>query len=204
VPIDYPWTHLRADWENPAEPVKGPAPFPWETVDHIAIHYTAALNLIDGDPGENWAGIPAYLRAIQHDYLTNPLRGYSIGYGVAVDQRGDTWQLRGVDWRNAANLNWNHRTFTILCLVDAADELRPPAVDAVRSLVAWFRSQSPFGDASGAQPNCRTAISFKTTLPAGKRKNEPPHFAISPGRVSSNVLPLIRSISKRSKYECVT
>lgn len=144
MPTDYGYTHTRADWVKVTEPVKGPAPFPWDTADRIAIHYTAALNLIDGDPGENWAGIPAYLRAIHHDYLTSPERGYSIGYGIAVDQRGETWQLRGVTWRNAANLNWNHRTLAILCLVDAADELRPPAVEAVRSIVAWFRRESPF------------------------------------------------------------
>lgn len=144
MPTDFPYTHPRADWVNPLEPVSGPAPFPWVTADRVALHYTAALNLIDGDPGEDWAGIPAYLRAIHHDYLTNPARGYSIGYGIAVDQRGVTWQLRGVTWKNAANLNWNHRTLAVLVLVDAADELRPPAVDAVRKIVAWFRSQSPF------------------------------------------------------------
>lgn len=147
MPTDFGYTHTREDWVNPLEPVTGPAPFPWVTADRVALHYTAALNLIDGDPGENWAGIPAYLRAIHHDYLTNPARGYSIGYGIAVDQRGESWQLRGITWKNAANLNWNHRTFAVLVLVDAADELRPPAVDAVRDIVAWFRSQSPFGAA---------------------------------------------------------
>lgn len=145
--IDFPYTHPRADWVDPALPVKGPAIFPWVTADRIAIHYTAALNLIDGDPGEDWAGIPAYLRAIHRDYMTNPKRGYSIGYGIAVDQRGHTWQLRGVTWKNAANLNWNDRTLAVLVLVDAADELRSPAVEAVRQIVAWFRAQSPFGDA---------------------------------------------------------
>ena len=138
--MSYPYSHLRTDWENPAQTIgdnTNSGPFPWTTADLIAVHYTAA-NTIPDDTA-------AYLRAIQNDYVTN--RGYSIGYGVAVTQTGETWQLRGVDWQNAANRNMNDRTFTILVLVDGAEPLTAAALDAVRSLVAWFRSVSPHASA---------------------------------------------------------
>lgn len=125
--------HPRADWVSPAEPVKGPV-LPWWTVDAIVIHYTSAVDLIDGDPGEDWAGIPAYLRRIHHDYTAN--RGYSIGYNVAVDQRGHAWELRGVDFKCAANLGHNDHTFAILVLVDGASPATPAAAEAIRQVVA--------------------------------------------------------------------
>lgn len=123
--------HRREDWQSPSEPVKGPAPT-LEQVDTFPLHYTAADNLIDGDPGEHASMLPQYLRNIQHSYITN--RGYSIGYGFAVDWLGGVWELRGYDIKNAANLGWNHRTLPVLCLVDWQDPLTSEALWSVRAL----------------------------------------------------------------------
>lgn len=139
MPTDFAWQHPRSSWENPNETIaqhtNSPA-FPWGTADLIAVHYTAApyipLNKL------------AYLRAIQHDYVTN--RGYSIGYSAAVDQDGNDYQLRGVDWRAAANESYNHRTFALLALVDGADPLTDAAVAKVHRIVAWFRAESPLSN----------------------------------------------------------
>ena len=123
--------HPREVWEDPALPVTGPDPTmdQWDT---FPLHYTAADDLIDGDPGEHAENLPAYLRAIQRDYKLN--RGYSVGYGFAVDWLGGVWELRGYDIKNAANRNWNHRTGPVLCLVDGADPLTEEALWSVRAL----------------------------------------------------------------------
>jgi len=119
--------HRREAWQNPAQPVTGPRPT-LEQVDTFPLHYTAASRIP--------ANVAGYLRAIQNDYLTDPNRGYSIGYGFAVDQRGEVWELRGYDIKNAANLGWNHRTLPVLCLVDGAAPLTEAAVLSVRALLS--------------------------------------------------------------------
>ncbi|MCB0967948.1 MAG: N-acetylmuramoyl-L-alanine amidase [Ilumatobacter sp.] len=123
--------HRREAWQDPSLPVTGPSPT-LEQWDTFPLHYTAADDLIDGDPGEHAEDLPAYLRAIQRDYKKN--RGYSIGYGFAVDWLGGVWELRGYDIKNAANLNWNTRTGPVLCLVDGADPLTAEALWSVRAL----------------------------------------------------------------------
>lgn len=134
--------HRREAWQDPKMPVVGPSPTmdQWDT---FPLHYTAADNLIDGDPGEHAEDLPAYLRAIQRDYTLN--RGYSIGYGFAVDWLGGVWELRGYDIRNAANRGWNHRTGPVLCLVDGDDPLTPEALWSVRALHRGRRSHRYLG-----------------------------------------------------------
>jgi hypothetical protein len=122
--------HPRSDWVDPAYPVTGPAA-DWSAIDTVVIHYTAAADCPDGD----WPDVvAAYLRAIQRDYVTN--RGYSIGYMFAVDQHGGQWQLRGWEFRSAANKGHNEHTMPILCLVDGDRAATAVAVEAVRQLVA--------------------------------------------------------------------
>ncbi len=136
--------HPSAVWAT-AEPVTGP-PLPWATIDTDSVHYTAALNLIDGDLGEFVYNIPPYLRAIHRDYLNNRPQfnsagvktssGYSIGYNFAVDWLGGVWELRGWDIRCAANAGHNDHTVAILCLVDGADALTDEALASIRWIVA--------------------------------------------------------------------
>ena len=129
--------HPRSEWVT-TEPVTGPL-MPWASVDAIVIHYTAAPNLIDGDPGERWELLPAYIRSIHHDYLTNRPQpngatGYSIGYNVGVDQRGHAWELRGFDTQAAATKGHNGHTWAILVFVDGQDQCSPEAVATIREL----------------------------------------------------------------------
>jgi hypothetical protein len=133
---DFDWNA----WVDPAYPVSARNAFEWSDVTQIAIHYTAADNLIDGDPGENWANMPAYVRQIQRSYVTS--RGYSIGYNVGFDQRGKSWRLRGVTFECAANAGHNEWTIAILCLVDGADKASPEMVAAIRRFVGWARQQA--------------------------------------------------------------
>jgi hypothetical protein len=127
--------HPRSSWVDPRYPVTGPATN-WGRIDTAVIHYTAADNLIDGDPGEHASNLPAYLRSIQRAYLTDPRRGYSIGYWWAVDWLGGIWQLRGWDIKSAANATHNEHTAPILVLVDGSDGATPEAAHSIRCLIA--------------------------------------------------------------------
>lgn len=128
-----PTYHPRTAWQDPAKPVTGPAAN-WSNITTAVVHYTAADDLIDGDPGEHADDLPAYLRAMQASYLRT--RGYSLGYMFAVDWLGGVWQIRGWEFQSAANKGHNGYTLPILLLVDGADPATPEAVRAVRWLIA--------------------------------------------------------------------
>lgn len=141
-----PVLHRRSVWEDPKRPVlptaaqsaalgySVPPAINWRRVDTVAIHYTAADDLIDGDPGEHAEDLPAYLRAIQRDYSTNRKpTPYSVGYNVAVDWLGGVWELRGWDLKCAANKGHNEHTWAVLVLVDGAS----PATDEQAAGIRW-------------------------------------------------------------------
>lgn len=115
----------RRDWQDPAQPVVGPAAV-LGAVTMLPAHYTAAATVPDDTA--------AYLRSIQRDYTVN--RGYSIGYNFAVDRAGVAWECRGFDIKCAANKGMNDVTLAILCLVDGAAAMSPVMVDTFRGLGA--------------------------------------------------------------------
>lgn len=125
--------HTRESWQDPKYPVFGPLDDP--TNNRMAvIHYTAADDLIDGDPGEHAEDLPAYMRAMNKSYWVN--RGYALGYLFAVDWLGGVWQIRGWEYQSAANKGENETTWPILMLVDGDDPATPEAVRSVRAIVA--------------------------------------------------------------------
>lgn len=139
--------HPRHTWEDPNLPINDPPtytppPQNWTLITAGVAHYTAADNLIDGDPGEHANNLPAYLRNIQRAYRNDPTRRYSIGYLWAVDWLGGAWELRGWDYRAAANLGTladrraNYWTIPVLYLVDGADPLTDEAANTAR-LIYW-------------------------------------------------------------------
>ena len=125
--------HGWSAWVDPRKPITGPAANRdlWDT---FVLHYTAADDLIDGDPGEHAEDLPAYLRGMQRYYVDS--RDYSVGYNFAVDWLGGVWMLRGFGIKCAANLNWNHRTIAVLCLVDGGDPMTAEAVASVNAIYA--------------------------------------------------------------------
>lgn len=104
---------------------------------HLAIHYTSAINLPDGDPGEilnGIDGIRALLARSHFDYLTNRtggnyrrlsdgkvFPGYPLGYSVAIDWLGGVWEINGFSYTPAATSGWNNRALAVLMLTDRAD-----------------------------------------------------------------------------------
>jgi hypothetical protein len=125
----------RADWEvagyTVAQHTKS-RPVRWRDVDMVVVHYTADKRAM--------ADTAEYLRRMQKSYVDR--RGYSLGYSVAVDQQGVSWEIRGTDHMPAANVGFNDRTWVILCLVDWQDACNPQMVDTIRQLVAWARGQA--------------------------------------------------------------
>ena len=127
--------HPRSVVATGRYPITGPS-VAAGAIDTAVIHYTAADDLIDGDPGEHAEDLPAYLQAINRHYWTTRRPPHSIGYRWAVDWLGGVWQLRGWDLRSAANRGHNGHTEPILVLVDGDDPATPEAVVSVRAIIA--------------------------------------------------------------------
>lgn len=149
--------HPRASWEpNGVDPWYGdyllraygdlrrdsafhrtPASLWLPGVEYLAVHYTSAINLPDGDPGEildGVDGIRALLARSTFDYLSNRtggnyrrlsdgkvFPGYPLGYSFAFDWLGGVWEINGFDYRPAATSGWNNRALAFLMLTDRAD-----------------------------------------------------------------------------------
>lgn len=129
----------RERWEEPGWTVAehtnaGPHPFNLTTA--VIIHYTAASTTPESE-----STVAAYLRRIQRDYAAN--RGYSIGYNWCVDRHGRVWELRGDDYKCAANGNTTtNNDPAILCLVDAADPANEPMTAAIQDIVTHCEKQA--------------------------------------------------------------
>lgn len=131
---DFSWSFQANQWVPPAPTITGPMFPAWSDIDTIVVHYTAAVNLPDGDPLETPEQVAPYLRAIQNDYVKR--RNYSIGYNAAVDWLGRTFELRGWRFKCAANAGHNENTFAVLVLVDGANGATEPQAAGVRAIVA--------------------------------------------------------------------
>lgn len=156
--------HTRESWQDQRYPVFGPLDNPADN-DTIVIHYTAADNLIDGDPGEHASDLPAYMRAMQRSYVLN--RGYSLGYLFAVDWLGGVWQIRGWEFQSAANKDHNGHTWPILMLVDGADSATPEAVRSVQLIgyEASRRAGRPQAVKGHGQLRVETGVGTATACP---------------------------------------
>jgi hypothetical protein len=173
----------RSAWQNPAQPVVGPAST-LNSVVRIVVHYTAAARIP--------ADVPGYLRAIQNDYTTN--RGYSIGYNWAVGQDGRAWELRGFDIRCAANSGVNDTSLAILMLVDGQDPANAAMVNTTRQLVALIRTRAPgaqriVGHQQVGSTGCPGA-GLQAQVAAGVFEPQP-EPAPSPPPVEDDIMPKI-------------
>jgi hypothetical protein len=159
--------HPRTEWVDVRYPVYGP-PIEWSHIDTAVIHYTADDVVPDGTRPDVVAG---YLRAIQKSYTIN--RGYSIGYLFAVDQQGGVWQLRGWEYKSAANAGHNDHTFPILMLTSGVERASSAAVHATQQLIADAQAVTHrtlsivgHGDLVGAATAC-PGVGLRVQLKAG-------------------------------------
>ncbi len=126
--------HDRTEWQDPAYPVTSSGFMDLNALSYITLHYIGA-------DGVNLSNIPQFLRNAQLDYVLN--RGYSLGYNSAVDENGDEWEIRGFDYRCAANGTQatNIPGYAILLMLPNTGSVPQTAqIDGVRNLVAKIRA----------------------------------------------------------------
>lgn len=174
------FTYVRTLWQNPREPVTGPA-IDWSKIDTVVVHYPGMLDSPEGDDVTRYG---AWLRNLQRSYLSN--RGYSLGYSCAVSTVGESWEIRGTDIRPAATKGHNEHTFAILISVDGDLPASDAAVNEVRRLVAraeqlagrslLIRGHGEFGATScpGAGVRAQIAANAFYPLPVPPDPPEPP------------------------------
>ena len=135
------YDYARSDWEAASQPVSGPR-FVWRDIRQVVIHYP-------GNPA-SWSppsDIGLMLRNQHATYLST--RGYSLGYSASVVSQaghpldGTTWEVRGDDFRCAANAGVNHISYAIQVVQQSNQPPTPKAVDGVRRLVAQVQTQRP-------------------------------------------------------------
>lgn len=134
----------RENWERSEEPVSSTFPFPADDITHGVSHWPGA-----GDsfiPPTTDTDTIAWLRAMQHDYLT--VRGFSLGYGFHISQTSfpfNIWEVRGFDFRNAANDgdkppfdrdNFNKVSISIQYAASVARPITPDQIMAGRYLLS--------------------------------------------------------------------
>jgi len=121
--------------------VTGPR-FVWRDISQVVIHYPGnpASWSVPGDIGQ-------HLRNAQASYLRS--RGYSYGYNAVVVSQaghprdGSSWEVRGDDYRSAANAGVNHTSYAIQVLQRSNEPPTVNAIDGVRRLVAQILAQRP-------------------------------------------------------------
>jgi len=147
--------HPRETIATACYPIIGPA-FDIRKVWQPLAHYTAAIDLPDGDLDEFDYQIGPYLKAVNKDYWDHRdgtgittcgtfKPGYAIGYSFAVDWLGGAWELRGFDIFPAATANHNTYTFPILFLTDLRDGASDLMLAAARAI--WREARRRSGNA---------------------------------------------------------
>jgi hypothetical protein len=181
------FAHQREEWQDPAKPVYASDRFEWSDVDLFVIHYPGGDELPTGDPGDG--DFARHLRASHNYYLS--ARGYSYGYSVVVDWRGESWEVRGEDFECAANKYVNGRSFAVQLVVDRQDPATPAQIAAVNVLYAqacasagralkilghWQTTVKPYTSLTSPGTNCPGAGIFAQVQAGefGLPKSPPP------------------------------
>lgn len=146
--------HPREVIATACYPIIGPSQNPTRVWCPLA-HYTAAINLPDGDLGEFEYQLEPYLKAVNRDYWEHRdgsgittcgtfKPGYAVGYCFAVDWLGGAWELRGFDLLPAATGSpHNSYTLPILFLTDRYDGASDLMLATARAI--WRESRRRSG-----------------------------------------------------------
>ena len=129
--------HDRAEWERPSERIAT-----WAYNGKVYVAPKADLFWVDAN-ADHWPGttsasidsstdakVIAHLQASQHSYIVS--RGYSYGYNFVIDQRGHVWELRGFDFKCAANFAHNHHVLAVQHMLGATQEPTPEMIHSSR------------------------------------------------------------------------
>lgn len=122
--------HPRSDWLPAGEPFNGPG-LNLSIIDSIIIHYIGTAQA-PRDSGR-WM-LNEHRRTMGRE---NP---YAFMYNSHVGLDGETWEGRGVQFRNAANGATNRSTWSIVFAVNGQKEASAAQVAGARRLVSGIRS----------------------------------------------------------------
>jgi hypothetical protein len=123
--------HRRSDWLPKGEPFPAPSAAP-ARIERIVIHYIGTATA-PRDPAR-------WMLQTHRDTMSrqNP---YAHMYNAHIDRYGETWEGRGVEFRNAANgAETNATTWSIVFAVNGQDQASPAQVQAARKLIRDYRA----------------------------------------------------------------
>lgn len=136
----FTYTYLREDWDDRGV---GEKVHPFTTVVKGAyIHHPAAGNVILAN--ESVEQTMARLRSYRRQH-TEDQGWHDIGYQVAFDQRGFSYQLRGADMESGANggAESNDEATSFLLLLGEGEKPSPEMIKAVNGFLAQQKDVFP-------------------------------------------------------------
>src|SRR5207253_1145951 len=113
--------HQRSEWTS--TPAAGS---PWQAAPRgVCIHWN----------GPPVAKAPALTLAADRRYHVDTKGWADIAYNLAVDQLGDVWIARGLDYRSSANgtSELNHQYVAVLALIGQGQEPTPAMLAGLRA-----------------------------------------------------------------------
>lgn len=151
----YVYTYTRTQWDTEGI---GAKVHPFETtVEGVYLHFPGSGNIEMAD--ETPTQIASRLRGYRADHVDR--QGWNdIGYNAAVDQLGNSYELRGLGNESGANggSESNNHGVAILCMVGNEEEPSEALIAAVNGLIAqvkakrdslaWIRGHRQSPDAS--------------------------------------------------------
>jgi N-acetylmuramoyl-L-alanine amidase len=120
----------RAEW--------GARPPKWSerltvTPRHTFLHYNGPAvsnNVYAGD----YAGVCGFLRGIQNYHMDT--QGWpDVAYSFAADSMGRLYRLRGWNVAQAATLNWNWQSHSVLLVLGGEQQPTAPMIGAVNTVI---------------------------------------------------------------------
>lgn len=155
--------HERVVWEPVGyrmalDFTRTPPPYPTTNITRPVGHYTGAMNVPDGDPGDEH-NCAAFLARAQREYLEKRtgggyirksdgryFPGYPLGYHFGFDWLGGVWVIRGFDFLSAATNGHNGYTIACLFFVDGADKANGLMWASARAVAREARRRSGRAD----------------------------------------------------------
>ena len=122
---------VRSDWLPAGEPFVAPALIP-SHIERIVIHYIGTASA--PKDSKRW------MLQTHRDTMSKP-KPYVHMYNAHVASNGETWEGRGLQFRNAANgAPTNPTTWSIVFAVNGQEPASPIQITGARKLVRGFRN----------------------------------------------------------------
>jgi LysM repeat protein len=136
------YTHRRSAWLGSMQWLPAPA-FNWNPIEVFVVHWPGHDGAWDGDPGESADRLDDFIRNAHNQYMHREPEGYNIGYNIAGDWLGGTWELRGDEFKCAANAGLNDIAISYIVFCDLDGRITPQAIAAVQRTFAQARAIKP-------------------------------------------------------------